>query len=293
MQAPVISILFRPIRPLFLLSGLLLYTLGVGMAHFYGASIDWNLLIYGLLWIISLQTGGSYLLAYFNFRADEISEELLGNLRFVRPSLLFIACVFLAIVAMLSTQVIRYANNFSIYILMFFMVIGAIAYSIPPLRLEITGYGELAISLLVANFIPALGYLLQGGDSWRLLTMVTFPLTVMHLAMLMAFSLSVYATEMKYQRRTLMQRIGWQNGMLLHNILILSAYLLLMLAVPFGLPKRIGIPAILTFPVGIFQIVMIQRIAAGAKPQWNILKVGAAAVFGITAYLLAFSFWIR
>jgi 1,4-dihydroxy-2-naphthoate octaprenyltransferase len=99
--------------------------------------------------------------------------------------------------------------------------------------------------------------------------------------------------DMKLARRTLMQRLGWQNGMLLHNLLILCAYILLMLAVPFGLPWRIGLPALLTFPVGLFQVWMIQRIAAGAKPQWKMLKVSAAAVFGITAYLLTFSFWIR
>jgi len=289
------SFLFQTIHPLVLLCVILLYLLGIGMARYSGVNLNWDLVLLGQLWLLALQLGGSFLHAYFNIRLRSTPEENEEDfpVRHSRPTRLLIAYAFLAAAASLTVLVIRVVDTPTVFLLMFVIACGALCYSVPPFRLEYSGYGELVLSLLVANLTPALGYLLQGGDSLRLLAMVTFPLTMLHLAMLLVFSLSTYAGDMKYARRTLMIRMGWQNGMLLHNILILGAYLLLMLAITFGLPWQIGVPALLTLPIGILQIWTVNRIAAGAKPHWKSLTVMAVALFGITAYLLAFSFWIR
>jgi 1,4-dihydroxy-2-naphthoate octaprenyltransferase len=264
------------------------------MARYYGAISNFNLALLGLLWLLALQLGGSYLHAYFNIRSASIIEENGESpYRHSRLIWLFIAYAFLAITASLSVLVIRAVDIPGIFLLMLIIVLGVLIYTLPPFQLVYSGYGELIFSLLVANMTPALGYQLQGGDSLRLLAMVTFPLTVLHLAMLLAFSLHSYASDMKYSRRTLILRMGWQNGVPLHNILILSAYLLLLLAITFGLPWRVGVPALFTLPIGIFQIVIVNRIAAGVKPPWKVLDVLASALFGITAYLLTFGFWIR
>jgi 1,4-dihydroxy-2-naphthoate octaprenyltransferase len=276
-----------------LLSVILLYLLGIGMARDNGANINWGLVLLGQLWLLALQLGGSFLHAYFDIRLGSPHDDDDLPVPLSRAARLLIAYAFLAAAASLSVLVIRVVDTPAVFLIMSVMACGALCYSVPPLRLAYTGYGELVLSLLVANLTPALGYQLQGGDSLRLLAMVTFPLTALHLAMLLVFSLSTYAGDMKFARRTLMIRMGWQNGMLLHNILVLGAYLLLMLAITFGLPWRVGVPALLTLPIGILQIWTVNRIAAGAKPQWKSLTVMAMALFGITAYLLAFSFWIR
>jgi len=170
---------------------------------------------------------------------------------------------------------------------------GALCYPVPPIRLEYSGYGELVLSLLIANLTPALGYLLQGGDSLRLLAMVTFPLTMLFLAMLLVFSLSSYAGDLKYERRTLMIRMGWQRGMVFHNILVLASFLLLALAALLRFPWSITWPALLPLPLGLYQIYQIRAIANGAKPNWRALMVGALALFAAMAYLLTFAFWIN
>jgi len=269
--------------------------LGVGMVHYNHGILDWNVILLGLLWLSSLQLGTAFLQDYFNVQlengADNNSKNTTGKLS--RNSLLLISYAFLAVVASLSVLLIRVVNDQAIYLLMAIIVIGAVGYSVPPLKLSSSGYGELILSLLVANLTPAFGYQLQGGDTLRLLAMVTFPLTTLHLAMLLVFSLTTYASDMKYARRTMMLRMGWQNGMLFHNLLVLFAYLLLVLAITFQLPLLIGAPALLTLPVGLYQIISINRIAAGGKPQWKTLSLMSIALFCITAYLLTFSFWIR
>jgi 1,4-dihydroxy-2-naphthoate octaprenyltransferase len=183
--------------------------------------------------------------------------------------------------------------NPALYIVMGLIFLGAFFYSIPPVRLVETGYGELTTSIVVASLVPALAFILQYGELHRLVTMSTFPLIALHLAMMLAFELPDYANDLKFEKLTLMVRIGWERGMTFHNILILAAYLLIGLAMLFGFPTPVALPALLSLPLGLFQIWYINRIAAGEKPNWNFLGVLAVLVFGVTTYLLAFSFWTR
>jgi 1,4-dihydroxy-2-naphthoate octaprenyltransferase len=122
--------------------------------------------------------------------------------------------------------------------------------------------------------------------------MSTFPLTALFLAMLLIFELNSYAGDLKYDRRTLMLRIGWPNGILAHNLLILTGYLFLTLAITFGLPWRIGLPGLLTLPLGLLQVWMVNRVAAGAKPQWRSLTMTAITLLGLLVYFLLFLYWV-
>lgn len=81
--------------------------------------------------------------------------------------------------------------------------------------------------------------------------------------------------------------------MTLHNLLIFSNFILLGVALLYGMPLSIGLPPLLLFPLGFFQIWYMNRIAAGARPNWRLLTLTAVLLFGLTAYLIAFSYWIR
>jgi 1,4-dihydroxy-2-naphthoate octaprenyltransferase len=170
---------------------------------------------------------------------------------------------------------------------------GAFFYSTPPIRLAASGYGELTTSILVANLVPAFAFILQYGEFHRLVAMSTFPLTALHLSMMVVFELPDYATDLKYDKQNLLVRLGWQHAMGFHNLLILSAFLLLALAIGFGLPLSIALPAFLPLPLGLLQIWQMRRIAAGAKPDWKTLALTAVVLLASTAYLLAFAFWTR
>jgi 1,4-dihydroxy-2-naphthoate octaprenyltransferase len=121
--------------------------------------------------------------------------------------------------------------------------------------------------------------------------MSTFPLTPLHIAMMLSFELPDYAIDYKYDKLTLMVRLGWEQGMALHNLLILGAYLILGLSMIFGLPTSVALPAFFALPLGLFQIWYMWRIAGGMKPNWMVLTLSAVLTFGFTAYLLTFSFW--
>jgi 1,4-dihydroxy-2-naphthoate octaprenyltransferase len=121
--------------------------------------------------------------------------------------------------------------------------------------------------------------------------MSSFPLAALMMAMLLAFELPDFANDIRFEKRTLLVRLGWQTGMGLHNLLILSAFLILLLARMFGYPWSATIAGLLALPLGLFQIWQMRNIANGAKPNWNLLTIGALALFAAASYLLTFSFW--
>jgi 1,4-dihydroxy-2-naphthoate octaprenyltransferase len=145
----------------------------------------------------------------------------------------------------------------------------------------------------VANLVPIFAFVLQYNDLHRLLVMSTFPLTALHLAMMIVFEFPDYMNDLRHEKLTLLVRIGWEKGIVLHNILILTAFLLLGLAATFGLPLAIVLPAFIPLPLGLLQIWQLRRISAGAKPNWTTLGFTAVVLFGSVTYLLAFTFWTR
>ena len=297
-----LRLFLRLTRPLFLLGAALLYALGVGIARYLGSDINWGMYILGQAWVTALQLSTHYLNEYYNAPADADNPNrtpfsggsgALGEGRLPRRVALFAGLACLAVVASLSVLIVQSQPSPAAYLIMALAFLGAFFYSAPPVSLESSGYGELTTSILVAYLVPAFAFILQTGELHRLVAVTAFSLTLLHLAMLMAFELPDYATDMKHNKRTLMVRMGWQNGMLLHNVLILLAYVVLGLAAMFGLPPFIVLPAFLSLPLGLLQIWQIRRIASGYKPNWTAVTLNALVVFAATAYLITFAFWSR
>jgi 1,4-dihydroxy-2-naphthoate octaprenyltransferase len=298
-----LRLLVRLSRPWFLLGGVLVYALGVGIANYLGAQIDGQIYLLGQAWVTLTQLSGQYLNEYFDAREDEDNPNrtpfsggsgALGTGGLPRRTALVAAAGCLAVVASLTVLIMRSAPaSPALFLIMILGFFGALLYSLPPVRLAASGYGELTTSILVANLIPAFAFLLQWGDFHRLLAMSTFPLTFLHLAMMLAFELPDYAADLKHEKRNLMVRLGWERGMALHNVLILVSYLLLALAVWLGMPFAIALPAFFTLPLGLLQIWQMRRIADGAAPNWTTITFAPVVLFAAVTYLLAYSFWTR
>lgn len=280
-----------------------MYALGVGIARYLGMGIDWGVYFLGQFWVTTLQLAGQYLNEYFDAPQDNQNTNrtpftggsgALGPDGLPRRTALIAAAGCLAVTASLTVLLLSTASIApGTLLIMAIGLLGALSYSVPPVRLSSTGYGELVTSFLVANLVPAFAFLLQSGDLHRLLAMATFPLTMLHLAMMLAFEFPDYATDIRLGKRTLLVRMGWQRAVLLHNMLILFAYVTLGLAVILGLPFFIALPSLLTFPLGFLQIWQMRRIADGSKPNWTALALTGIALFTVVAYLLTFAFWTR
>jgi 1,4-dihydroxy-2-naphthoate octaprenyltransferase len=290
-------------RPQFLIGAALLYALGAGIARYLGQPVDWVLYWEGQIWVTLVQLSTHYLNEYFDSAADAENDHrtlfsggsgTIGKDKLRKEVALYAAVVCLALAAYFTVLLIRDSQpNPVIALTLALIFAGAFFYSTPPIRLASSGYGELTTAIIVSNLVPALAFLLQNHALHRLLAMATFPLTALNMAMMLAPELPDYAADLRVLKLTLMVRIGWQRGVVFHNICILSAFILFGFGALLGFPLPIVLPAFLTLPLGIFQIWMVDRIANGAKPNWTALTFTAVALYGVTTYLLAFTFWIR
>jgi len=302
-MSDVLRLIIKLFRPLPILGGMITFALGAGIARYLGNTIDWNYYFLGQTWVILLQVSMHTLGDYFAPLADNVNpgrtpfserSDALGPGKLPRNLALWIGIACLAVVGYLSVLLLQLVGMAPVlYLILSLIFVGALVYSVPPLRLASSGYGELLMSILIANLIPLLAYQLQADEWHRLIPMATFPLMLLHLGMMVAFEFPEYAPDTKYEKSTLLVRMGWQRGMLAHNILVLGGFVLLGIAWAYGMPLKIALPGLLVLPVGALQVWMMTRIEDGAKPNWTLFTVVAAASFGLTAYILAYSVWTR
>ncbi len=303
MTSKQLRLFLRLSRPLYLLGSVLLYFLGAGIARFLGLSLDSAVLIQGLLWVLLLQLSIHYLVDYFDERVGiEVARlnpfrgdtQTLGPGKLPRAVALWAALISLTFNASLTVLLIRSGSLApATTLILILLLTGALTYVLPPVRLAGTGYAELLISIMITNLVPAFAYLLQAGEFHRLLGMATFPLTALHLVMILAYEFADYATDFKYEMPTLLVSMGWRSGITLHNLMILAAFLIIGIAAAFGLPIVIAVPAFIPFPLGMLAVWQMSRIGAGAPPNWRAFTLTAVALFLSTGYLMTFAFWIR
>ena len=271
----------------------LLYGLGVGIARYLGALLDATTLTLGLGVVISLYLGVYFLNRYFDL---QVGAETLGRRVFdimpYRSTLLLAGALFATLAAALAVILIsRGELTGPTFVLLISSVVLGFLYAVPPVRLSAAGFGELTIALLAANLTPAFAFTLQFGEYHRLLAMVTAPLTLFGVAMFIVLALPSYAADTKYEKHSLATRMGWEQAMSTHHILVLGGFALLVMAGLFDLPDFVLYPALLPLPLGLFQIWYLARIANGIKPNWAGLRISAISLFALSAYLPALAFW--
>lgn len=281
----------------------MLYALGVGIGVFLARPIDWRVYLLGQGIVLALQLMAFFLVAYFRAEPDSVrlarrrrGDENDGESEegFVpRSIMLLIGLSALTVAAALTVLLFAVqALNPTVLVYLGLAFLLAFFYAVPPVQLAESGYGELTNAIFLANLTPTLGYTLQTGELHRLLAMLTFPLTALFLAMSLALSLQTYYRDTKSERQTLMVRVGWRRGMVIHNLMVLAAYFLIGLAALLGLPWSLTWPSLLTLPLGMFQIYQIWQISLGAPPRWRLLRLTAVSTLGLMVYFITYALWI-
>lgn len=276
-----------------LVSAGLLYALGAGIAQYLGADLRTDVYLLGYAWTAALVLFTWFTYRYFDLRlaAENLGRKLFRAVPW-RIAVLSGALLAGTLAAWATLLLLRLGViTQGIWVLMLLGVAGACLYTLPPARWVNSGYGELVLSVMIGAGIPALAFMLLFGGYQRYLAMIAFPLSALHLSLLIALSLPGYATQQKYEIPTIATRMGWESVMTTHNLLILGAFLLLAVAVLFDFPRFAFYPALLALPLGVLEIVYMQRIAAGGKPNWNALAVSALALFVLPVYFMALAFW--
>ena len=278
---------------------LLTYSIGIGLVHFVGGDLDWPTILMGGLLGPLILAARNFLLAYFDhpksptcgLHPDDPRYERLGLLE--RQTLLVIALTILTAGALVTVLLIfRQALNLAALLILGIALMLAFFSAVPPVQLERRGYGEIAEAIIVANLVPAIGFLILETELQTLLIMLTLPLSFLYLSLRIVLSLESYAFDRTHRVQTLVLRLDWQNAMTAHNYFILLAFLCVGIFALFGQPWSLTWPMLLPLLIGVWQIFQIIGIMAGKPPRWKILKLTAMGSFVVMAYLVSFSLWI-
>jgi 1,4-dihydroxy-2-naphthoate octaprenyltransferase len=282
-------------QPLNLLLVGLTYTLGTGIARYLGETTTLTIFWLGLIGIISGQLGMNLLGEAFRPITEPVPEELTRTERETLRTTLTLSSIGALAGAGLIAYLLQQEGALLPQTILFLglSLVIIVAYAVPPLRLLDKGYGEFAFAVHLAFVSPALGFTIQAGVYHRLVGIVSFPLTFMALAYFLVHGFPSFASDQKYDRRTLLRVLGWERAVPLHHFLLLAAYLLLASAYFFGIAWGLLWQAFLTLPFALFQIWQLRNISLGGHPVWRLLIVNSLAVFGLTTYLLTFAFWLR
>lgn len=291
--------LVQHIRPLHLMTLIVLYFLGVGYGRYLGQRIDLAPLLIGLLWILTLFIGLNFLGDYFQTPFDWgwVRKEQGENDTQEKDRdevLLYISVASLAVGAVL-TVILGISGSLSLssglvmasYFLLYCLII------VPGISLDLSGIGEFFTSIILVVLPPAIGYLLQAGEFHRFLYLGIFPLFPLHLAMILVLRLKTYPVDIRKDRKTLLVRLGWQRGVYLHNLMVLSGFLLFGVALIFDMPFRLVLPVFFTLPVAGYLIWYLSSLEDGAPVRWPLITLLSLVIFFLPVYLITFTVWIR
>lgn len=286
--------MLKLLRPLPLLFAALTYCLGAALADYLGVTFRPAPFWLGLLGVLLAQWTMSLLPEIFRLDTEPLAEgESRRGRQLLRNNLLYASIASLAALALIF-YVLFATRQIPLASLLFpaLSLIILLSHSVPPLRLVNRGFGELLLAVHLAYIIPSIAFVFQSGNTHRFLA-IAIPLTFLAFAFFIASNFQTFAQDRKYGRVTFLTRLGWERVVPLHHIFVIFAYIFFLVLPAFGVPLRLLAPAFLTLPFALYQILQLRNIALGLPPNWKILQLTSAAVFGLTAYFLALTFWLR
>jgi 1,4-dihydroxy-2-naphthoate octaprenyltransferase len=284
--------LLRISRPLYLLLAALTYSFGAGIANYLGKPFRMDSFWLGLAAALLAQMSMMLLSEVFRLDAEPLTEnETRRDRQMLRNNALYISIAFLSVDAVIAFLLFdRHHLSIASFSFLLVSLLLVLTYSLPPFRNR--GFGEFILAAHLAYVIPSIAYLLQADEAHRFLAL-TIPLTLLAFAYFIVMDFPSFASDHKFNRTTFLTRLGWERVVPLHHVFVLFAYIFFAIAPALGLSLSLIWPAFLTLPFAIFQIFQLRNISLGAPKNWTLLHATALSVFGLTAYFLTLTFWLR
>lgn len=282
-------------RVVFLLGGFFLYALGAAAAARMGIAINWTAYLIGQVLVTSTQLMAHYLNEYYDIEVDRLAAANrtwfsggsgILSTGGVSPSVVLTAARVCAIVAFLTGILASIISPWMIPIVVI-SFLGSWFYSVPPVSLMSSGWGELTTSVVAALLVPLAGYGMQGGFPSVELWLICVPLVLVHAAMMISFEIPDCEVDQSVGKRTLTVRLGLERAAWLVSALYALAYAFIFLLTLFA--KYPGQWMALTAPLSIWQIVLIHRVVhSPARSLYYLLTTGGVILFVLMVFLALF-----
>ena len=165
-------------------------------------------------------------------------------------------------------------------------------YSAPPVRLVGRGVGSMTASVILCFFVPLTGLGMQTQLSGIpvILAWYSIPMTLISIALLIAFEFPDMEADAADHKRTLTVRLGMARAARVHHILIAAAFIFMGVSSLSGWTGAPGRFVLLALPLALWQIYRVSWQVRHPHTGFNILTLGAVSLFGLTGLLWLLGF---
>jgi 1,4-dihydroxy-2-naphthoate octaprenyltransferase len=273
-------------RPHFLLGGALLFALGSVAA----GEIDWLDYLLGQAMVTSMQITAHFVNEYADLEVDRAIDRrtmfsggsgvlVSGDLG---PEVAIRAAWVSTTIALILAGVVAVGSPLAAGVGLIALAVSW-GYSMPPVRLLATGWGELATSLVVVVAVPVIGWAVQGGPTSVALWWAVGMLLPVHMAMMLTFELPDLESDASTGKRVLGVRLGEVRTGQLIVILLAVAGIIAVVGVAVG---GIGTAALWAASAGLIPALVL--LAAIRKRSYSAMTLAAVSTFAVMAAILAF-----
>jgi 1,4-dihydroxy-2-naphthoate octaprenyltransferase len=207
---------------------------------------------------------------------------------------LLVACVVFGIIALSFGAVIWYfRGNFILWLALITTIVG-VSYSGPPLRLSYRGLGELVIGFIFGPLLMTGVYYSACGQWDYSLLFVSVPIGLLVTNIVYSHAIMDYEPDKEVGKMTFAILLKHKKNMLIfHQLLINSAYFLIIAGIISGYLSNYYWLIFLTFPLAVYQqYLMVEFVKnpersfspkwwMGPMPNWEKIKTGGVDWFMI------------
>lgn len=287
--------ILQPVKPQQLIGVFVSYLLGAGLVQYVDRIENVDLVVQGGLFLLTFVLALDYLCdLQGTFHEDFLRNTSSLDLNRIRWVYGIIAAALLTFDTSLMASWMMQGHLWSglTVLLITLFAVGALYY-LAEVRDNLQVYQVLFEVIIVIVAPPVLAFMLQSSSIHRFLMMSVVILIPLYLAYRLLEGLIQYDLDRELAPNRLGILVGWDTVMVIHNAMILMAYVLLALMTLLGLPWFITWPVFLGLPIGLLEIWLMERVRKGSKPLWKIMRVATASMFLFSGYFLSFAFWLR
>ena len=273
-------------RPHFLLGGALLFALGSAGA----GDIDWFDYALGQAMVTSMQVTAHFVNEYADRDVDRAIDRrtmfsggsgvlVAGDLK---PEVALRAAWTSTTIGVILAAVVAVGSPLAAGVGLIALAVSW-AYSMPPIRLLGTGWGELATSLVVVVAVPVIGWAVQQAPASVALWWAVGILLPVHMAMMLAFELPDLESDSASGKRVLGVRLGEARSRRLIAVLLGLAAVIALIGVAVG-----GIAAGAGWAVSAGLIPAVVLLRAARNRHHAVTTVAAVSTLVVAAGALVF-----
>lgn len=276
-------------RPFVVVAGLIAYTLGLSMAYYQLQTLEPIKAVMGLLIMVSAIFMAHYANEYADVDTDSLTRRTWfsggsGVLpsRIIPRSWALRMAVFFALLSIILT-----VSSFFTGILpipgVFIVAMGLLGgwfYSMPPLRLERTAWGELDNAFLGGFLMPLIAYVLQTGHIDPIALLILIPIFLAVLINLLAVHWADRKADRAVGKNTLVVHLGEKtrivHAILTAGIYLFSASLILVIA------WQVVLAIFLTLPLALWAVFDFEQ-----GPISSSFLMAAVMIFSSVGFLVS------